>query len=134
MRSPANEGRKAVAAVELALLLPLLTLLFVAAVDFARIFYYAQLIESCARNGALYACDPKAPAYNLYSSVQEAALADVSSLNPQPTVSSTTGIDSAGNDYVAVTVTWPFKPITICPGVPSTVIISRTVQMRQLLQ
>ena len=50
----------------MALLLPLLVFLYVIGVDFARVFYYSQVIENAARNGALYASDPKAPAYNLY--------------------------------------------------------------------
>jgi Flp pilus assembly protein TadG len=125
------EGRRGAAAVEFALLLPFLLFLFVVAVDYSRVFYYTQVIENCARNGALYACDPKAPANYLYSSVQQAALADAGNLNPQPTVTSTTGTDSAGNAYVAVTVAWQFKTTTGYPGVPNTINLSRTVQMRQ---
>jgi Flp pilus assembly protein TadG len=130
MRSRANHERKAAAAVELAVLLPVIVFLFVIAVDFARIFYYSQVIENCARQGALYASDPKAPAYNLYTSVQQAALADAPGLTPQPSVTSATGTDQAGNAYVTVTVTWQFQTITGFPGVPSNVNLTRTVQMR----
>jgi Flp pilus assembly protein TadG len=130
MRNRANRERKAAAAVELAVLLPFLVYLFVIAVDFGRIFYFSQVIENCARRGALYASDPKAPASNLYSSVQQAALADATSLNPQPTVTSTNGTDQAGNAYVSVTVTWQFQTITSVPGVPKNVTLSRTAQMR----
>jgi Flp pilus assembly protein TadG len=111
-------------------LFPFLTFLFVIAVDFARIFYFSQIIENCARQGALYASDPKAPANNRYASVSDAALADASDLSPQPTVSSSTGTDTAGNPYVAVTVTWQFQSITNFPAVPNNVTLSRTVQMR----
>jgi Flp pilus assembly protein TadG len=130
MRNRANQERKAVAAVELAVLLPFLVFLFVIAVDFARIFYFAQVIDNCARQGALYASDPQAPSANLYSSVQEAALADASTLSPSPTVTSTSGTDSAGNAYVSVTVTWPFQSITNFPGVPNNLSLARTVRMR----
>jgi Flp pilus assembly protein TadG len=130
MRTRANHERKAAAAVELAVLLPFILFLFVITVDYARIFYYSQVIENCARRGALYASDPKAPAANLYSSVQQAALADATSLNPQPTVTSTPGIDQAGNSYVSVTVTWQFQTITGFPGVPNNMNLSRSVQMR----
>jgi Flp pilus assembly protein TadG len=130
MRNRANHERKAVASVELAVLLPFLVFLFVISVDFARIFYFSQVIENCARQGALYASDPKAPAYNLYTSVQQAALADATNLNPQPTVTSTSGTDQAGNSYASVTVAWQFKTITSYPGVPSNVTLSRKVQMR----
>jgi Flp pilus assembly protein TadG len=130
MRNPTNHERKAAAAVELAILLPFLIFLVVIAVDYGRIFYFAQIIENCARQGALYASDPQAPAANLYSSVSNAALADASGLSPQPTVTSTTGTDLAGNSYVDVTVTWTFHTITTYPGVPSSVSLSRTAQMR----
>ena len=130
MRSQGDQGRKAAAAVELAVLLPLITFLFVIAVDFARIFYYSQVIENCARQGALYASDPKAPANNLYTSVQQAALADATGLNPQPTVTSSTGTDGSGNSFVSVTVSWQFQTITNYIGVPSSVTLNRTVQMR----
>jgi len=134
MRNRPNHERKAAAAVELAVLMPFLAFLFVIAVDFARVFYFSQVIENCARQGVLYASDPKAPAYNLYTSVQEAALADAGGLTPQPTVTSATGTDLAGNAYVAVTVTWTFRTITAFPGVPNNVNLSRTVQMRMAQQ
>ena len=122
--------RPGAAAVELAVLVPFLAFMFVITVDFARVFYFSQVIENCARQGALYASDPKAPAYNRYASLQAAALADAPDLTPQPTVSSTTGTDAAGNGYVAVTVTWQFQTITNFPAVPNNMTISRTVQMR----
>ena len=131
MRIRVNHGRKATAAVELALLLPFIMFLFVITVDYARILYYSQIVENCARQGALYAMDPKAPANNLYSSIQNAALADATDLSPQPTVTSTSGTDSAGNAYVAVTVTWTFQTIAKYPGVPSSATVSSTVQMRK---
>lgn len=131
MRIRANQERKATATVELALLLPFLMFLFATSVDYARILYYSQIVENCARQGALYASDPKAPATNLYSSIQNAALADATDLSPPPTVTSTSGTDSAGNAYVAVTVTWPFQTITKYPNVPSNATLSSTVQMRK---
>ena len=122
--------RRAAATVELAILLPFLVFLFVISVDFARIFYYSQVIENCARQGALYASDPKAPAANRYNSLSDAATADAPDLSPAPNVTSSTGTDSAGNAYVAVTVSWQFQTVTNFPGVPNNMTISRTVQMR----
>jgi Flp pilus assembly protein TadG len=130
MRARASHKRSAAATVEFAVLLPFIAIWFVIAVDYARIFYYTQIIENCARQGALYACDPKAPANYLYSSTSNAALADASNLSPAPTVTSTSGTDSNGDAYVAVTVTWTFNTITQFPGVPSSVTLTRTVQMR----
>ena len=138
-RSCQSQQRRAAAVVELAAVLPFLIFIFVISVDFARIFYFTQIIENCARNGALYASDPVAQAQSPYSSVQQAALSrpDVASLNPQPTVTCNPTnaqapypMDAANNPYVAVTVAWQFRSIANFPGVPATVNVSRTVQMR----
>ncbi len=46
-------NRNASAAVELAILLPFLTLMFTAAVDFGRAFYVTQTLEAGIRRGAV---------------------------------------------------------------------------------
>ncbi len=125
-----SEKRRGSYAVELAILLPLLIFLLVIAIDFARVFYYSQIVQNCARNGAAYASDPQAPAYALYSSVQQAALADATNLSPHPTVTSTTSTNASGTSFVAVTATWQFNTITGFPGVPQQVSLSRTVTMQ----
>jgi len=122
--------RCAAASVELALLAPFLAFLFVAAVDYARLFYYSLTVANCARNGALYGSDAIAAAESPYTSIQNAALADASNLSPAPTISSTNGSDSSSNPYVEVTVTYPFTTIVNYPGIPHTTTISRTVRMR----
>jgi Flp pilus assembly protein TadG len=125
-----HERRQAGAAVELAVLLPFLALTAVIALDWARVFYYSVAISNAARQGAIYASDPVAAANSPYADVQQAALADTTNLSPQPTVSSTSGADGAGNPYVEVTVAWTFSTITNYPGVDAPVKISRTVRMR----
>ena len=128
----ANRGRKATAAVELAVLLPFLAFLFVIAVDFARIFYYSQIIQNCAKQGALWSSDEKANSQNLYPDVTSAAVADAPDLSPTPTATETFGTDAAGHPYVTVTVTWAFQTITNFPGVPNNVTLTRSVQMRMV--
>jgi Flp pilus assembly protein TadG len=131
-RQKLTTGRKGAAAVELAILLPLLAFLFVIGVDYSRLFYYSLTVANCARNGALYGCDPtQDAAASPYTSIQQAALADASSLSPTPTVTSSYGSDSSGN-YVEVTVTYQFQTITNYPGVPNTINISRTVRMMMI--
>ena len=49
-----RKKRRGVAAVELALLLPLLVFVCMAAIDFARVAYALVILQNCARNGALY--------------------------------------------------------------------------------
>jgi Flp pilus assembly protein TadG len=123
--------RRGAAATELALLLPLLGGLFLVSFDFARLYYHYSIVSNCARNGALYASDPVAAAESKYNSVTAAAQADANpDLNPLPTVTSTSGTDSAGDPYVEVTVTYPFQTISNYPGLPNPINLSRTVRMR----
>ena len=44
--------RRAIAAVEMAILTPFLFFIFLVVWDYSRIFYYAIIVENCARNGA----------------------------------------------------------------------------------
>jgi len=141
--SPTPRSSRGVAAVEMAILLPVLTFLLVVTVDFARLFYHLTVINNCARNGALYARDPQnqvqSPYYNKNQTtgIQNAALADskrsdgTSLLNPALTasdVTSTSGTDVNGNAYVEVTVAHDFHMIISYLGF-STVRLSRTVRM-----
>jgi Flp pilus assembly protein TadG len=121
--------RHAAAAAELALIGPILVFILVAGTDFARLFYYYATITSCARNGALYGCLDTAHA-NDTSGIQAAAQSDASSLSSVPTVTPSTGADANGDPYVAVNVTYSFTTIISYPGIPNTVLLSRTVQMR----
>src|SRR5712671_2456593 len=91
-------ARRGVAAVELAILLPLLVFLLVIAIDWARVFFYTVTIENCARNGALWASDPYTQNQG-YTTISQAALADASDIHPAPTVTSATGTDN-GHSYI----------------------------------
>ncbi len=119
--------RRGAAAVELALLLPILTLLFVFAVDFARLYYHYTIVTNCARNGALYASDPTVAVYSPYADYTAAALADASNLSPKPTV---TRSYSADGSSVQVTVAYSFTTISNYPGLSNPINLSRTVQMK----
>jgi Flp pilus assembly protein TadG len=123
------------AAVELAILAPVLAFLFLVSVDFSRLFYETLIVANCARNGALWASDPVAAAYSPFASVQQAALRDATDLSPSPTVTSTTTVDNDGNPCVQVTVSYQFQTIANYSmpqlfTIPQTVNFSRTVQMR----
>jgi Flp pilus assembly protein TadG len=121
--------RRAAAAVELAILLPFLVFVFVAGVDFARVFYHCTTLTNCARNGALYgSTDPTHAADT--AGIQAAALADASNLSPAPGVTSAAGTDADGHPCVQVTVTYTFRMLTNYAGIPSAIDLSRTVQMR----
>jgi Flp pilus assembly protein TadG len=122
--------RSAAAAVEFAVLLPFLLFMAAITTDWARLFYYTITVEACARNGALYSCDRTTQIQSPYTSVQQAALAEAPNLNAIATVTSTNTTDSTGGAAVVVTVSVPFQTITKLPGVPSSQILTRSVQMR----
>ena len=124
-------SRRAAAAVELAILLPFLTFMFVIAIDYSRVFYYSLTVENAARSGALYASASGNNALDT-AGISNAALADAGNITPTPTVSSLPGIDKDGHANVAVTVNYTFKTITKYPGIPSSVNLSSTVSMRIL--
>lgn len=122
-------GRRATAAVELAVLLPFLVFVFVIGVDFGRVFYHCLTLTNCARNGAVYGSQDPTHAADT-AGIQAAALVDAGNLRPAPTVTSATGTDADGNPCVQVTVTYTFQTITGYAGIPSSIPLSRTVQMR----
>jgi Flp pilus assembly protein TadG len=136
--SASRRARRAVAAVEFALLLPFLCFAFLATVDFCRVFYYSVTVSNCARNGALmgsrYASTPTD--FLQYTSIQgaaqAAARADASNLNPQ-LLNVTSSTDSTSNPTrVDVTVSYPFTMITQYPGIPRQTNLSRTVRISVL--
>lgn len=134
--------RRGIAAVELAMVTPVLFFMFLVVWDFSRVFYYAVVMAQCSRNGARWAGDPNyfnnpAVATDPYTSVTAAALADAKNITPTPTVSDppTYGNDANGNPYAQVTVTYQFTTVVnySFPGlftIPNTVNLSRTCQMR----
>lgn len=113
----------------MAVLLPLLVLLFVIAVDAARIFYFSLTLQNCARAGALYASDPYVADESPFASVEEAALADAQNLSPQPTITQTSGTDSSGRTYVEVVAEYSFHTLTRFPLIPSETNLARSVRM-----
>jgi Flp pilus assembly protein TadG len=124
-------GRPGAAAVELAVVLPVLGLFFFIAVDYSRIFYAYTTVTNCARNGAFYASDSEYAKESPYQSIEEAALADAGDLSPSPNVTSAEGVDGDGNEYVEVTVSYAFRTVTNYVGMGTTVKVVRTVRMRK---
>lgn len=135
--------RTGAALVELAVSLPLILFLFVLAVDYARAFYFTQVLSSCARNGAAYAADQIAAKDSPYTSVQQAAIADAPAfMRNQLTVTQTSGsattsvTSTAGTDvdstynYVQVSVSYQFSLITNIPWMAGTQTLTRVVRMR----
>jgi Flp pilus assembly protein TadG len=110
------------------LVLPFLCFAFVAAVDFARVMYFAIAVSNCARNGALYGSADQAHALD---SAGITAAAQTDAINLDLTrLSVTSSTDSQTSPtYVQVTVTYPFTTITGFPGLPRVTGLNRTVRM-----
>jgi Flp pilus assembly protein TadG len=131
------ESRRGAAVVETAILVSLLALLFGAAVDFARVYYYQLTIINCARNGAHFGSNLRSYQetawVNSTDDVKAAAVADGAGLNPPLTtdqVNVVSGTGSDGNNNITVTVSYPFKTILTFPGFGNTINLQATVKMR----
>lgn len=127
-RLPTWRSRSGVSAVELALLLPLLCMLFVLAIDFARVFYFTMVVTNCARSGAIYGSQNPTTA-NDASGISAIAIKDGGDLNSQ-LLNVTSSTDSATNPtYVIVTATYSFTTITNFPGIAGVTNLSRSIRM-----
>ena len=132
-----RDRRRGIAAVELAAVAPFLFFLMALALDYARLFYFSQTLNNCARNGAYFASDY--PGIYSYSTANDAALQDAGNLSPSPMITvkyasskdgpytSTTPIT---NGFVEVTASWTFHSVTNFPAIPKTINLSRSCRMR----
>lgn len=136
-RSPRGNRRGAVAT-EVALCVPLLLLLALAATDFGRIAHAYQVVCSAARvgaeRGAMQSVTPYSfPAWE--ARVRQAVLEEISHLpefDPAELtclVEATT--DGDGLNRTTVTVSYPFRTVVSWPLIPDTVPMERTVEFRQ---
>lgn len=122
-------SRRGAAVVELAILAPLLVMLFVIATDFARVYYFSLTLTSSARAGALFASDPATQLESPFDSTTQAALADATNLNPAPVITEVHGTDLGGRPWVEVSAEYTFETITGFPGIPDNLKLTRTVRM-----
>jgi Flp pilus assembly protein TadG len=124
---PSAIRRDGQALTELAIVLPLLIILVLGAVDFGRLFYAFQSVESAAAAGAQFGCLNAANAGNA-AMIRSNALAQASDItNLFPTVTST-----VNGSNISVTVSATFTTLITWPGMPHTVPLQRTVNMRIL--
>ena len=127
---PGPSGRRGVAATELALLLPFLAFLFFVAVDYCRAYRAAEVIDTAARSGALYASrtaarDPDAETPE--QAAVRAAVTEGAGLSP-PLRSEDVTVTPSG-PVVTVTVSYRFAMVTSYTGVSDGVTITRSVTM-----
>jgi len=140
MRSPrvqiqvTEDARRGAAAVEVALLLPVLVFSSMMAVDFARVAYVQLALQNCARNGALYEFYTKAgyPLPSSWTSLSTAVNADAP---PGATVTATAAtVTLSSYTYITVTATTTFQPIALpsmhgLPSLPGSVALTQTATM-----
>ena len=133
-----RDARRGAAAVELAMLLPVLVFTSMMAVDFARVAYVQVTLQNCARNGALYEFYTKA-GFSLpsgWTSLSTAASADApSTMSGDASFSvAATSPASSSNNYVTVTVTYAYKPMALpamggLPSIPGSITLSQSATM-----
>lgn len=131
LRSPTQKhARKGAATVEFALLIPLLMFLVGIGVDWARAFYYHLTITNAARNAAIYGSGSPARSTDT-AGIEAMARRDTTSLGDGVSVSSTV-VTVNSIDYLKVTVSYAFSPVSGLPGTPSSQTIFQTSEMRVL--
>lgn len=135
--TPSRHRPRGAAAVEFALILPLLITLLLGATDFGRFAYNYIAVTNAARAGASYG------SMNPYNSttqsawqgqVQQAAIDEMTNQTGfnqgQLTVTSSMTVEAGGLKRVQVVAAYPFQPIISWPGLPGTVTLQRTVVLR----
>jgi Flp pilus assembly protein TadG len=119
--------RSGIAAAELAILLPFLSITLLATIDFCRIYYYTQTLQNCATAAAFYAsgtaqADPTTT--TTVQAAQQAAVAEGTTLQP-PLVAANVNVTTTSTT-ATVTVTYSFATLFSYTGVPPTLTITRT--------
>ena len=132
-------SRRAAAAAELALTLPVLMLIVLGAVDFGRFLFSYIAVSNGARAGAgvgSMSSYTTASLVNWQGNIRNAVIDDMGQMYgfdaSQLTVTST-GVTEANGDWRAeVEVVYPFQMIISWPGMPNTLTLRRTVSMRAI--
>lgn len=133
--------------VELALMLPVLAILLLASLDFARMFNRSMAVTDAARAGAQWGAQNHASAANVLG-MEQAACGSMTDLSCTPGTNTTassfcqcagsTGTISCTSpgtctnvqNFVTVTATSTFTTVIPYPGLPSSVPLSASVTMQ----
>jgi Flp pilus assembly protein TadG len=124
-----RSSRAALAALELVLVLPMLSYVSLVSVDYSRIFYAWATLADCSRNGALFASNSNYASSTSFTTYQQAAQAAAANLSPAPTVSLTNGTDASGNAYVKVTASYQFSTLSNYPAMGTFAVIPNSVTL-----
>jgi Flp pilus assembly protein TadG len=122
--------RRGIAAVEAALVLPVLVFFLAAIVDLGRLGKICDSVSTAARNGAQYGSASTAAAADA-TRIRAAALTEMANLpnvnGTNPTVTATT-VTNSGKQFVQVTVTYDLTGTSVFSFYPVSR-VTRTVQM-----
>ncbi len=125
--------RQGIAAVEAAIVLPLLVTFVIAIVDIGRLAKVSNALTNGARNGAQYGSASAAAAASS-SKIRSAAVTEMAYLpnvnGTNPTVSATT-VAHAGSQFIKVTMTYDMTGTSIF-NVFSINSMTRTVEMQMM--
>lgn len=131
--------RRGVAAVELAIVLPVLVLLALAGVDLGRSGYYYVAVSNAARAGAEHGSLRKTTAYTQAAwqqKIRDVAREEVwgaDHLDAQAlSVDIQTTIDGESLNVVTVTASYSLPLIVEWPGLPNPLVLRHAVTMRQI--
>ncbi len=130
--------------VEVALLVPVMIAILTGAVDFGRAYYLANEVAGAAQAGAVYGSQNITDTAGMASAAKLDA-PDVSSISASgswgcecsdgssASASCTTTPTSCSANvvyYAKVTASASYKPVVPWPGIPSSILIARSVTMR----
>ena len=124
-----RRSRSGAAVVELAVLAPLLVMLFIIAVDFARVYYYSLTLTNCAAPARFTPATRGPKASRRSTAPQTRRLSEASNLTPAPTITERNGANGSGQAWVEVEAEHTFSTITGFPGIPNEVRLRRSVRM-----
>lgn len=131
-------NRRGTAATELALALPLLMLLVLAASDFGRVFHAREVVSNAARSGASAdACRGFTPLTRASweSYVREAAAEEMQNLASYNDGDMTCEVEVTGAETsyprTAVTIQYQFQTLVAWPGLPRTIDIQERVEIQR---
>lgn len=149
MRTRRVPSERGAALVEMALATPLLVVLIVFAVDFARVFYLGMELTNAARAGAQHgsrtaigfdatdvrnvtlAASPQISPFTVTTPTQECFCTTLTGASTLHACGSTCSVSGEIlTAFVTVSVSKTFDPIMSFAGVPGSMTVSRSVTMR----
>ena len=135
MHTSRGDRNSGTAAVETAVVLPLLMLLALGTADLGRFFHAQIAVATSARNGAQYGSSSVNASLDL-AGMHDVAVAEMQSVygvsDTNPSVIVQRIDEGSGQFSIKVTVQFRFVTLIRYPGLPQTLNLIRTVHMRVL--